>query len=173
MIIETNLEKIKEAAEKKCDENWHFRSFLKGRDKKIDISIEELNFIVYELFERVSIKIDCTACGNCCRELSPTLKQDDIKRLSQGLEISSEEFTARFLVEKEENLSDKFIFRQKPCPFLKGNLCSHYELRPKECKSFPHFHKKDFVFSLIRVIQNYAICPIVFNVYEALKKKLW
>ncbi len=33
-------------------------------------------------------------------------------------------------------------------------------------------YENDFVFRLIGVIQNYSICPIVFNVYEALKHRL-
>ncbi len=32
-------------------------------------------------------------------------------------------------------------------------------------------HKEEFASRLIGVINNYSICPIVFNVYEALKNK--
>ena len=69
MIVETDLKKIKEVVEKKEDENWEFRSFLKG----YDIEIDELDSIVHRLFEEVSRQIDCTSCGNCCREISPVL----------------------------------------------------------------------------------------------------
>jgi len=34
-------------------------------------------------------------------------------------------------------------------------------------------HKKEFVFRLWGVVDNCSICPIVFNVYEHLKDKLW
>jgi Fe-S-cluster containining protein len=67
----------------------------------------------------------------------------------------------------------KFIFKKPPCPFLADNLCSNYEFRPKDCKSFPHLQKKDFVFRLWSVVENCSICPIVFNVYEYLKDRLW
>jgi hypothetical protein len=63
MKVETDLKRIKEAAEKKENENWEFRSFLKG----YDIKVQELDSIVHGLFKEVSREIDCTACGNCCR----------------------------------------------------------------------------------------------------------
>jgi Uncharacterised protein family (UPF0153). len=155
-------------AEIKENENWEFRSFLKG----YDIEVEELDFMVHELFEEVQREIDCTVCGNCCRKISPVLEQEDIERLSRGLAISPENFTKRFLVKNDKNYSEGFIFNKKPCPFLKGNLCSHYEIRPEDCRSFPHLHKEEFVFGLIGVVAKYGMCPLVFNVYERLKAKL-
>ena len=169
MKIETDLKKIKETAQEKEDENWEFRSFLKG----YDIEVEELDSIVHRLFELVSMEIDCTTCGNCCKEVSPALDQEDIEILAHGLGTSIDQFRQQFLVENDKNFSEGLIFNKKPCPFLKGNLCSHYELRPEACRSFPHLHKEEFVSRLINVIQNYAVCPIVFNVYERLKKELW
>jgi hypothetical protein len=98
--METDLIKIENLAKEREDENWTFRTFLKGYD------IKNLDTIVHKLFKQVSEAIDCTACGNCCKAIQPSLK------------------------------------------------------------------KKDFVFRLIGVVNNYSICPIVFNVYEALKNKL-
>ena len=46
-IMETNLKEIERASELKKDENWEFRSFLKG----YDIPLEELDSIVHELFD--------------------------------------------------------------------------------------------------------------------------
>jgi len=167
--VETDLKKIKETAKQKEDENWEFRSFLKG----YDIEVKELDSIVHRLFEEAYREIDCTACGNCCREISPVLDQEDIERLYRELGISPENFMKRFLVKDDKNYSEGFIFDKKPCPFLKGNLCSHYELRPEDCRSFPHLHKEEFVSRLIGVVENYGLCPIVFNVYEQLKAELW
>ena len=78
MKVETDLKKIKQTARKKVNENWEFRSFLKG----YDMGIEELDSIVHRLFEGVYREIDCTACGNCCREISSVLVQEDIERIS-------------------------------------------------------------------------------------------
>ena len=137
------------------------------------MGVEELNFIVHRLLEEVCKEIDCTIRGNCFREISPVLDHEDIKKLSRGLGVSPENFKERFLIQDNKNYSNGLIFNKKPCPFLKGNLCSHYELRPEACRSFPHLQKEDFVFRLIGVVQNYAVCPIVFNIYEQLKAELW
>jgi len=169
MKIETDLKKIEKIARKNEDENWEFRSFLKGSHMEID----EMDFLVHRLFELVSKEIDCKMCANCCRTVSPGLDQEDIARLSQGLRMDTEGFKQQFLMKDEKNFSEEWIFNKKPCPFLKGNLCSHYELRPESCRSFPHLHKEEFVFRLLGVVNNYAVCPIVFNVYEQLKNELW
>lgn len=164
--METNLKEIARVAKIKIDENWEFRAFLKG----YDIPLEELDSIVHELFDYVSSEIDCTKCGNCCKKVSPLLKGNDIKKLSDNFGVSIAEFKKQFLKKTDEGDS---TFKMLPCPFLKSNICSQYKYRPKDCRSYPHLHKKDFVFRLIGVINNYSICPIVFNVYELLKERIW
>jgi len=127
---------------------------------------------VHELYKEVSAAIDCTQCGNCCRVSKPILKQADVRRLAKELTISLKQFKSQYLTETTDDGERGFAFRLKPCPFLRGNECAYYAFRPDVCKSFPHLYKKDFVFRLMGVIENYAICPIVFNVYERLKKEL-
>jgi hypothetical protein len=165
-IMETNLKKIERTSKLKEDENWEFRAFLKG----YDIPLEALDSIVHELFDYVSSEIDCTKCGNCCKKVRPLLKKNDIKKLSDNCGISIAEFKKQFLKKTDE---EDYTFRMLPCPFLEDNICSQYKYRPKDCRSYPHLHKKDFVFRLIGVINNYSICPIVFNVYELFKERIW
>jgi Fe-S-cluster containining protein len=102
--------------------------------------------------------------------VSPLLKQNDIKKLSDNFGMSIAEFKKQFLKKTDER---DYTFRMLPCPFLENNICSQYKYRPKDCRSYPHLHKKDFAFRLIGVINNYSICPIVFNVYELLKERIW
>lgn len=164
--METDIDKIRKLSNEKEDENWEFRSFLKG----YDISEEKIYSIIHELFQKVSSEIDCRTCANCCKEVQPVLDQKDIERFSKCLAISVAQFKAQYLVKDEE--PGKFVFNKKPCPFLKDNLCSHYAYRPKDCKSYPHLHKCGFVFRLVNVIENCSICPIVFNVYGYLKDEI-
>ena len=165
-IMETNLKTIEGTSKLKEDENWEFRAFLKG----YDISFEELDSIVHKLFNYVASEIDCLKCGNCCKKVSPLLKENDIKKLSDNLGMSINEFKKQFLKKTGEG---DYTFKMLPCPFLENNICSQYKYRPEDCRSYPHLHKKDFVFRLIGVINNYSICPIVFNVYELLKERIW
>ncbi len=165
--METDLNKIRKLSKEKEDENWEFRSFLKG----CDISKKKMDSIVHKLYKKVSSEIDCKTCANCCREMQPLLDQEDIENFSKYLGISNPQFKDKYLV-KDEYL-EKFVFIEKPCPFLKDNLCSHYTCRAKDCISYPHLHKSGFINRLMNVIENCSICPIVFNVYEYLKEEIW
>ena len=165
--METDLNRIKQLSEEKEDENWQFRAFLKGSD----MPLQKIDRMVHRFHEQVSSQMDCTNCANCCKEIGVALDQEDIERLSKGLGVSMVQFKEQYLVQAEE--SDEFVFKERPCPLLKDNRCSYYEYRPKECRSYPHLHKNDFVFRLTGVIQNSSICPIVFNVYEYLKAEMW
>lgn len=166
MKLQTDPNVVAKLAEKREDANWRFRSFLKG----IDLSVEELDTIVHKHYKDVSSQIDCCACGNCCREVLPVLRDDDVVRLAEGLELSRDELAKRFLTTDEDG---DLTFSRRPCPLLSGNRCSAYDHRPDVCRSFPHLRKDEFVFRLIQAVQNCSVCPIVYNVFERLKAELW
>ncbi|MGD8267104.1 MAG: YkgJ family cysteine cluster protein [Desulfobacterales bacterium] len=161
--MEIDIKVIKKYAMEKEDENWMFRLFLKGYEN------HDLDDILHELFRQVSAAIDCTACGNCCKTIPPHLNRKDILKLSKTLEIAPERFISDYVYKNEDG---DLVMKRMPCPFLIEKKCAHYDSRPADCASYPHLHKSDFAYRLIGVIQNYSICPIVFNVYEALKHKL-
>jgi len=167
MHLEIDPKKVEKLAARQEDANWRFRSFLKG----IDLDSEEVDAVVHRLYARVAEEIDCLSCSNCCREIIPTLWEEDIARLAGALEISREETVKRFLVPEEDE--GTFTFRDTPCPLLSGNRCTVYESRPDDCRSFPHLHKEGFVYRAMQAVRNCSICPIVFNVFELLKVELW
>jgi uncharacterized protein len=160
--LETDLEKIKQLALLRKEENAHFRTFLKNRNgQKIDLLVHRLN-------EAIAPRIDCTACGQCCRSLSPCLTGDDLKNLTRATRLPVEEVVANYT----ETDADGLSLKKLPCSFLTGNQCTIYQYRPQACASFPHLHKPDFQSRLRRTIENYAICPIIFNVLEHLKSEM-
>ena len=162
--METDLEKIKKLAKERDEENWKFRTFLKGCDSK------EIDSLVHKLYKKISQEIDCKKCGNCCKILSPTFDKKDIEKLSKHLKISPEQFERQYLIKDED--SGKPKIKEKPCPFLKDNMCTVEKYKPHQCREYPYLQKRDFTSRLIRVIDNYSVCPIVFNVYEHLKDRL-
>lgn len=161
--MEIDLQKIKHLGLERERENMEFRSFLKGK------SSGKTDSIVHRLYEQVSTEIDCKECGNCCIEMLPILKKSDIKKLSEAVNLSSQQFNEQYTKTDED---EDRIFNREPCPFLKNKLCTQYDSRPSDCASFPHLHKKDFTSRLFNVISNYERCPIVFNVYELLKQEM-
>jgi len=168
MEIVTALEYIKEMALEREEENWEFRAFL----KQLVMAPNEIDAIVHKIADEVTSQIDCTQCANCCKQIRPVLDMEDVSKFALGLKNEVSEFQERYLSQDTEN-SSQYIFKELPCPFLNNNKCSNYDCRPKDCRSYPHLHKKGFVYRLWGVIENYAVCPIVFNVYEQLKTELW
>ena len=162
--LEFNLDKIRPLAKSNEDQNYRFRSFLKMQDP------EKIDRIVHRLDREIRKQIDCTQCGNCCAELSPRLSDGEIDRLAQIDSISKVEFIQKF-VESDPVEGDYFL-KGKPCKYLCEKKCSVYSNRPEDCKSYPHTHKKDFNTRILGIIENYGICPIVFNVFERLKLEI-
>ncbi len=168
MYIEKDLKKIESIASEKEEENWEVRSFL----KQLDIEIEKLDAIVHQITTDLTSQIDCTECGNCCRNVRPELDTEDITRFATGLKMSVSKLQDKYLTHDEDTGSNQ-VFNSLPCPFLENNKCTNYACRPKACASYPHLDKDEFVFRLWSVVENYGICPIVFNLYNQLKKELW
>lgn len=168
MNIETNLETINLMGKQKEKENWKFRSYLKN----LDIRAIELDRIVHKINDEVTSQIDCTKCANCCKVNYPVLAKNNVKKFSSGLNMSIKEFKSEYLIISKEE-SNKYNFNAMPCPFLIENKCSNYANRPEDCESYPHLTKNNFTSRLMGIIAYYSVCPIVFNVYEKLKKDLW
>ena len=84
--------------EEREEENWRFRTFLKG----IDLEIEELDAIVHGHYEDVVSQIDWRACGNCCRDILPTLNDADVNRLATGLGTGPDEVVTQYLTLEED-----------------------------------------------------------------------
>jgi len=166
MNLIKDLTRIRRIAREREDENWGFRRWLKG----CDIPARTIDAAVHRLYREVAGRMDCTACANCCRELTPTLDRRDARRLARAMGLSEEQFQKQYL--KKAEGPGRFLFTLKPCPFLEGSLCRHYDVRPKACAGFPFLHKPDFVGRTVMVLWNYPLCPIVFNVVELLKDEL-
>jgi len=167
MHIETNIKRLEELAKQREEANWKFRSFLKGSD----IPVGRIDRVVHEFYREVAGQVDCTQCANCCKVMRPVLKPADIKRLARRFLMPVAEFRSQYL--KKEEDGEGLVFKTMPCPFLKDNACTVYDERPRDCRSYPHLHKRNFVFRTMGVVSNCSICPIVFTVYEHLKREFW
>jgi len=129
--IELDLKRIEQLGKERADENWEFRTFL----KQLDMTSEEIDALVHQMTDEVSAQIDCTKCANCCKQIRPVLDKDDISQFAVGLKMAAAELKKNYLHLHEDSPS-KYVFNKLPCPFLKDNLCSNYECRPKDCSSY-------------------------------------
>lgn len=157
MEILKDLEKL---AALKWEENNRFRRWLKDKDAK------EVEDTADRMGRAVAAEIDCTQCGNCCKALTIVPKSSDIHRLSDHLGIDAHDFKEKYL--KQDHEGD-LVFKQRPCPFLKGTKCGVYEARPETCRSYPHLEKSHMSGRGWYILENTSICPIVYKFYEEMK----
>ena len=107
------------------------------------------------LYKEVENEIDCRDCGNCCQNLRP---------------IASHKEMSQFVA--EENIESLMYAECIQCMHHKDKVCTDYLNRPEECRLFPYLGEDDFITKTYSAIQNYRICPHVYNVYEGLKTEL-
>jgi Fe-S-cluster containining protein len=151
------------------DADWKFRSYLK---LNLNMSDNDLDILVTEETDRVWKQIDCLNCGNCCKTLQVIVDKQDIERLSKRLNISPKEFNRLYV--KVDQTDKQTYLGSSPCQFLgSDNKCSVYEDRPQSCRDFPYLHASKFRSRSLMMLENLGTCPIVFNVWQSLKSKLW
>jgi uncharacterized protein len=150
------LQRIRVLSDANDLENHNFRAWLKN------YAPDDIDDVVKVLSQKYFALIDCKECANCCRALELEFAEPELHTIATSMEQSLDEFKKRFVVEGI----------MKPCPALKGNLCSIYEGRPGVCRSYPHLEKSGFIFRLYQVLDNIRICPIAFNVFEEVKVKV-
>lgn len=149
-------------------EDFKFRAFVKGR---LPLSNAQLDAVVRETTDEVWKQIDCLACGNCCRTLQIVVDDKDIRRLAARLNVSPQQFARRY-VQVAEDRTKHLI--SSPCAFLQpDNRCAVYEDRPQACRDFPYLRDANFRSRSLMMLDNTAVCPIVFNVWQRLKQRFW
>ncbi|MDF2191818.1 YkgJ family cysteine cluster protein [Paraflavitalea sp. CAU 1676] len=145
-----------------------FRRFLtkleKNPPRKLDQMAVETDVEVWK-------EMDCLACANCCKTMSPTFTQVDIKRIATHLNMGAEEFKKKWLY-KDRN--GDWINKSQPCQFLnlEDNKCSIYEVRPKDCSGFPHHTKRRMVDYMHVFKQNVEYCPATYKLVEKMIEKV-
>jgi uncharacterized protein len=156
---------VEDRAVARGEENMRFRAWVKGY---CDMPGVELDAIVRATADEVWRHIDCQACGRCCRLDSITVDGKDIARLARRLAITEAEFSRRHV---RKTLDDMGI-KGSPCPFLSGTSCSVYEDRPRACHDFPFLHSPEFRSRMLVLVEFSSLCPVVYNTFEVLKRKL-
>lgn len=143
----------------------YLRRVEKLKPQGLDKLAEKLNAEVWQ-------EIDCLSCANCCKRMTPTFNNKDIKRISAHLNMKPSEFKEKWLQydKKDKDWTNK----KQPCQFLDltTNMCSIYEVRPDDCAEFPHLTKKKMVDYMHIHQQNISYCPATFRFVEKMREKV-
>lgn len=126
-----------------------------------------------ELAEReVWKEVDCMKCANCCKVMTPTYTEKDIRRIARFLGKTVQQVKSSWL--KKERGEDTWVNKSVPCQFLdlKTNHCTIYEVRPADCEGFPHLSKKKMVDYIHVHHQNLDDCPATFRMVEKMREMI-
>jgi uncharacterized protein len=117
-------------------------------------------------------EIDCLACANCCKTMTPTYTVQDLKRISKHLDMTEEQFKKKWLVKDRSN--GDLMNKSTPCQFLdlKTNMCSIYAVRPADCAGFPHLPKRKMVDYMHIHKQNVEYCPATLTMVEKIMQRV-
>jgi Fe-S-cluster containining protein len=145
-----------------------FRRFLTKLEKNPPRGLDNLAVVTDAL---VWAETDCLACANCCKTMTPTFTDKDIKRISAHLNMTEDAFRKKWL---KKDRSGDWVNTKQPCQFLnlKDNKCSIYEVRPKDCAGFPHHTRRHMVDYMHVFKQNVEYCPATFRLIERMMEKV-
>ncbi|NLE59771.1 MAG: YkgJ family cysteine cluster protein [Planctomycetes bacterium] len=160
--MEKDPQQVARLAEKRRDENWRFRTFLKMLNPRRQ---REANRIAEQYGHEAKSQIDCRECGACCRDNAVPVNEEEIERLAQCLKLSASEVREKWISHDE---ADGDHIDARPCPFLNGNSCSVYDGRPEGCRGYPYIDG-DIATRMVSIIERAGTCPITFDMLERLK----
>lgn len=120
-----------------------------------------LDYLAATIDKEVWKEVDCLACANCCRTMTPTFTTEDINRIAAHFKQTPDQFKKKLLYKDKDG---DWMNKQTPCQFLdlKTNHCSIYSIRPSDCAGFPHLTKKKMVDYIHVHQQNIEYCPATF-----------
>ena len=129
---------------------------------------KNLDDVIHELHDDAFAGFSCLDCANCCKTIGPRLIDKDIERLAKQLKMKISDFMQQYILTDEDG---DFVFKDHPCPFLlPDNYCMVYENRPRACREYPHTDRKRFYQILPLSHKNCETCPVVYEIFEELKK---
>jgi Fe-S-cluster containining protein len=164
-----HLDEVKRLAEAKREVFEAMREALEFDGTLTDEALDEM---VEDIARPIIAAIDCKQCANCCRVLDVCLVPPDIDRLSTALHISIDEVVTRYADEDLGAVHGEWaVIPKKPCPMLRGNLCSIYENRPHSCRIYPQF-TPDFRYNMEDSIEGASYCPIIYNTLSELADRV-
>lgn len=146
-----------------------FRRFL-GKLEKAPPRF--LDTLAVTLDKEVWEETDCLSCANCCKVMSPTFTNKDVKRIARHVGMTPEDFRDAYL-DMDEKEGD-WMNRKQPCQFLdlSTNMCDIYEVRPEDCAGFPHLTKKKMKDYIHVHQQNIVYCPATYRMVEKMKERV-
>ena len=144
----------------KIDENYKFRSYLKchADEKQLDEDFKKLHEKYFKIY-------DCSKCRNCCKKIGISMDESELDKICETYNYDKEKLKEKYLQEEYGE------YTANPCPFLDDKTCKIEKCLPKSCQEYPYTNKEERLYSLITVVNNSKVCPVVYEILEELKDK--
>jgi Fe-S-cluster containining protein len=142
--------------------------FLKKLNRKKPKNIQS---IIKRADSEAFAETACLDCANCCKTMTPTFKQSEIKAISARVGMTHKKYFDKYLKVDEDN--GDIVNQNTPCQHLgKDNKCKVYDIRPHDCRTFPHHIRKDFFYQVTEktYINNLPRCPATLRFVENLER---
>jgi len=133
---------------------------------------KNLDAISVSIEKEVWAETDCLSCANCCKSMTPTFTNKDMKRIAAHLNMTVAAFKDKWLMFEKKDKD--WVNKKHPCQFLnlKDNKCSIYEVRPESCADFPHLTRKGLHQYIHIFKQNIEYCPATYKMVEKMMERL-
>lgn len=109
-------------------------------------------------FYEQGLRFSCTSCGECCRLPGGKVRisSEEIETISGYLSLDRQSFLRENALQDEQGwaLEDE---DHSACIFLQDDLCSIYDVRPEQCRTFPFWPEN--LKSAYRWKQLKSYCP--------------
>ena len=115
-------------------------------------------------------EVDCLDCANCCKTMTPTFKKAEIKAIAERVKMTEKKYFDKYLKVDDDN--GDIVNQNTPCQHLgKDNKCKVYDIRPNDCRTFPHHIRKDFFYQIEEktYLNNLPRCPATLKFIENLE----
>ena len=88
-------------------------------------------------------------------------------KCAEKFNMPPDDFKAQYLHQNQEGSYDT---NHKPCDFLqKDGSCLLGDCKPVNCAEFPYTARPDRWASLLGIVSNASVCPVLFEMLEILK----
>jgi Fe-S-cluster containining protein len=107
-----------------------------------DPEIDENILSQIEKLKYLQATFECRRCGECCKQVSIAFTERDIIRISDKLDLTSQEFVQKYDLGLVNNPGEMAFYKldvgtREICPFNSDRECTIYDARPQVCRGFP------------------------------------
>ncbi|MCW3127583.1 MAG: hypothetical protein JWO03_3241 [Bacteroidetes bacterium] len=155
---------IRRAQQKKKKLGLFLKKLRRQKPKNIQKLIKEADKAAWA-------EVDCLACANCCKTMTPTFTKAEVRRISERVGMTYDKYFNKYLKIDEDN--GDIVNQNTPCQHLgKDNKCKVYDIRPGDCSGFPHHVRGDFFYQVGEKLyeNNMPRCPATLKFVENLER---